>query len=400
MAESDLNRTEAPTPRRLQKARMEGRVPRSRELVTFVLLVAGILGTWALSGQIVDHCEVMLRSAFSFDHSYVVEPHRMLGRGTGALHEGLYVLLPLLALTGAAAVLSPIVLSGWVLTLKPLGFNFSRLDPVGGLKRIFSFNGTVQVVLSTAKIVVIGTIGGAGIWLGKGEIFALSMTSPAEALTSAAHLVYACVVPTIVGLFAVALIDVPWQLWNYRKNLRMTKEEVKREHRESEGDPKVKGRIRAQQRAMARRRMMSQVPKADVVVTNPTTFAVAIRYADGQMRAPKVVAKGSNAVAARIREVAAEHSVPMLEAPPLARALYHNVELEQEIPSALYSAVAEVLAWVYQLRRYVAEGGDSPVAPTDLDVPVEMDKGAVTDEESAQEAADVFAKSDHDRGEA
>jgi flagellar biosynthetic protein FlhB len=171
----------------------------------------------------------------------------------------------------------------------------------------------------------------------------------------------------------------------------MTKEEVKREHRENEGDPHVKGRIRAQQRAMSRRRMMTQVPKADVVVTNPTHFAVALQYSDGEMRAPKVVAKGVNLVAARIREIAAEHNVPLLEAPPLARALYHNVEINREIPGPLYGAVAEVLAWVYQLRRFNEDGGVEPVAPTTFDVPPELDKGAVSDEEAAQEAADALA---------
>ena len=170
----------------------------------------------------------------------------------------------------------------------------------------------------------------------------------------------------------------------------MTKEEVKREHRESEGDPHIKGRIRQQQRAIARRRMMAQVPKADVVVTNPTHFAVALQYTDGEMRAPKVIAKGMNLVAARIREIAVENNVPLLEAPPLARALYHNVELNREIPGPLYGAVAEVLAWVFQLRRFNAEGGVAPVAPTELDVPPELDKGAVPDDEVDQEAADAL----------
>jgi flagellar biosynthesis protein FlhB len=170
----------------------------------------------------------------------------------------------------------------------------------------------------------------------------------------------------------------------------MTKEEVKREHKENEGDPHVKGRIRQQQRAAARRRMMTQVPKADVVVTNPTHFAVAIQYADGEMRAPKVVAKGVNLVAARIRELAVEHNVPLLEAPPLARALYYNVDLNREIPGPLYGAVAQVLAWVYQLKRFRAHGGDVPMEPTDLDVPPEMDKGAVSDEDASEEADDTL----------
>jgi flagellar biosynthetic protein FlhB len=189
-------------------------------------------------------------------------------------------------------------------------------------------------------------------------------------------------------MFLLAAFDVPYQLWQYHKKLRMTKEEVKREHRESEGDPHVKGKIRQQQRAIARRRMMAAVPKADVVVTNPTHYAVALQYADGEMGAPKVVAKGVNLVAARIREIATEHNVALLEAPPLARALYHNVELNREIPGTLYNAVAEVLAWVYQLRRFREEGGDIPAAPTEFDVPPEMDKKGPISEADEREEAD------------
>jgi flagellar biosynthetic protein FlhB len=169
------------------------------------------------------------------------------------------------------------------------------------------------------------------------------------------------------------LIDVPWQLWNHAKQLRMSKEDVKQEHKDSDGDPHVKGRIRAQQRAMARRRMMSAVPEADVVVTNPTHYAVALRYSEGQGGAPVVVAKGSRLIAAQIRELAERHGVALLEAPPLARALYHHVEIDREIPVALYAAVAEVLAWVYQLRNWRQGSGTLPQAPQDLRVPPELD---------------------------
>jgi flagellar biosynthetic protein FlhB len=199
-------------------------------------------------------------------------------------------------------------------------------------------------------------------------------------------------------MFVIAALDVPYQLWSFHKKLRMTKEEVKREHRESEGDPHVKARLRTQQRAMARRRMMANVPKADVVVTNPTHFAVALQYTDGEMGAPKVVAKGVNLVAARIRELAVENNVPLLEAPPLARALYHNVELNREIPGALYGAVAEVLAWVYQLRRFKEDGGVAPVAPKDLEVPAELDKGGVPDDDADQEAADSLGGDNQSNG--
>ncbi|MFP3567242.1 flagellar biosynthesis protein FlhB [Paraburkholderia sp. SIMBA_030] len=391
MAEdSDLEKTESATPRRLQKAREEGQIVRSRELSTFALLAAGFFGVWGMSSSIGEHLQGMLRTAFTFDHAGAFETRRMMIGAGVASREGLYALLPILAFTGAAALLAPMALGGWLLSAKGLEPKFSRLDPIAGLGKMFSINGPIQLGMSLAKTLVVGIVGGTAIWNRREEILALATQPVHIALANAMHLIAVCCGMTVAGMFVVAALDVPYQLWQFHKKLRMTKEEVKREHRESEGDPHVKGRIRQQQRAMARRRMMTQVPKADVVVTNPTHFAVALQYTDGEMRAPKVVAKGVNLVAARIRELAAENNVPLLEAPPLARALYHNVELNREIPGPLYGAVAEVLAWVYQLRRFNAEGGVAPVAPTGLDVPADLDKGGVSEEEADQEAVDTL----------
>lgn len=397
MAEdSDLEKTESATPRRLQKAREEGQIVRSRELSTFALLAAGFFGVWGMSGSIGEHLQGMLRASFNFDHATVFETRRMLIGAGAAGREGLYALLPVLAFTGAAALLAPMALGGWQLSSKGLEPKFNRLNPIEGLGKIFSINGPVQLGLSLAKTLVVGGIGGSAIWNRREEILALATQPLHLALANTVHLIAVCCGMTVAGMFVVAALDVPYQLWQFHKKLRMTKEEVKREHRESEGDPHVKGRIRQQQRAIARRRMMTQVPKADVVVTNPTHFAVALQYTDGEMRAPKVVAKGVNLVAARIREIAAENNVPLLEAPPLARALYHNVELNREIPGPLYGAVAEVLAWVYQLRRFNTEGGVAPVAPTEFDVPADLDKGGAPDDEAEQEAADALNSDNND----
>ncbi|MFM0098901.1 flagellar biosynthesis protein FlhB [Paraburkholderia nemoris] len=397
MAEdSDLEKTESATPRRLQKAREEGQIVRSRELSTFALLAAGFFGVWGMSDSIGEHLQGMLRASFTFDHATVFETRRMLIGAGAAGREGLYALLPVLAFTGAAALLAPMALGGWQLSSKGLEPKFNRLNPIEGLGKIFSINGPVQLGLSLAKTLVVGCIGGSAIWNRREEILALATQPLHLALANTVHLIAVCCGMTVAGMFVVAALDVPYQLWQFHKKLRMTKEEVKREHRESEGDPHVKGRIRQQQRAIARRRMMTQVPKADVVVTNPTHFAVALQYTDGEMRAPKVVAKGVNLVAARIREIAAENNVPLLEAPPLARALYHNVDLNREIPGPLYGAVAEVLAWVYQLRRFNTEGGVAPVAPTEFDVPADLDKGGVPDDEAEQEAADVLNPTNDD----
>ncbi|KVC61612.1 flagellar biosynthetic protein FlhB [Burkholderia stagnalis] len=389
--ESDLDRTEAATPRRREKAREEGQVARSRELASFALLASGFYGAWLLSGPIGSHLRTMLRGAFTFERATAFDTNRMLSAAGSASLEGLAALAPMLALMGLAALLAPMALGGWLVSSKTFELKFDRLNPITGLGRIFSIQGPIQLGMSLAKTLVVGGIGGIAIWRSKEELLGLATQPLDAALADALHLVAVCCGTTVAGMLVVAALDVPYQLWQYNKKLRMTKEEVKREHRENEGDPHVKGRIRQQQRAIARRRMMAAVPKADVVVTNPTHFAVALQYTDGEMRAPKVVAKGVHLVAARIREIAAEHNVPTLEAPPLARALYHNVELEREIPGSLYSAVAEVLAWVYQLKRFRREGGDVPATPVDLDVPAELDKGAsVSAEDEQEEAEDVL----------
>ena len=391
MAEdSDLEKTESATPRRLQKAREEGQVARSRELSTFALLSAGFFGTWLLSGTIGWHLQGMLRSAFTFNHATAFDTTRMLNGAGVSVREGLYAVMPVLALTAVAAVLGPMALGGWLFATKSLEPNFNRLNPIEGLGRVFSLNGLIQLGMALAKTLVVGVIATMAIWTRRDDVLGLFMQPTPTAFASAMHLIAVCCGTTVAGMFLLAGLDVPYQLWNYYRKLRMTKEEVKREHRENEGDPHVKGRIRAQQRAMARRRMMAQVPKADVVVTNPTHFAVALQYTDGEMRAPKVIAKGVNLVAARIREIATENNVPLLEAPPLARALYHNVDLNKEIPGPLYGAVAQVLAWVYQLKRFREQGGDVPMAPTDLEVPPELDRGAVADADADEEASEAL----------
>ncbi|AOR68022.1 flagellar biosynthesis protein FlhB [Burkholderia stabilis] len=391
--ESDLDKTEAATPRRREKAREEGQVARSRELASFALLAAGFYGAWLLAGPSGAHLQAMLHGAFAFDRATAFDTNRMLSAAGSASLEGFAALLPLLALTGVAALLAPMALGGWLISQKTFELKFDRLNPISGLGRIFSMQALTQLVMSLVKTIVVGGIGGVAIWRSKDELLSLATQPLGTALPDALHLIAVCCGTTVAGMLVVAALDVPYQLWEYSKKLRMTKEEVKREHRENEGDPHVKGRIRQQQRAIARRRMMAAVPKADVVVTNPTHFAVALQYTDGEMRAPKVVAKGVNLVAARIRELAAEHNVPLLEAPPLARALYHNVDIEREIPGSLYSAVAEVLAWVYQLKRFRSEGGAFPAVPVDLDVPADLDKGAsVSADDEREEAEDTLGK--------
>ncbi|BCQ24565.1 flagellar type III secretion system protein FlhB [Caballeronia sp. NK8] len=396
--ESDLEKTESATPKRLEKAREEGQVARSRELASFALLAAGFFGVWGLSGPISQHLQSILRGAFTFDHATVLDTRQMMIGAANAGKEGMFAVLPVLLLSGFAALAAPMALGGWLITTKPLAPNFGRLNPISGLGKIFSAQGPVQLGMSMLKTMVVGGMAGSAIWSRKAEVLGLLTKPLTLALADAMHLIFVCCGMAIGGLFLVAAVDVPYQLYSHAKKLRMSKEEVKREHKENEGDPHIKGKIRSQQRAAARRRMMQAIPTADVIVTNPTHFAVALKYTDGQMRAPKVVAKGVNLVAGRIRELGREHNVPLLEAPPLARALYHNVEINREIPGALYGAVAQVLAWVYQLKRYKEDGGTKPDEPSDLDVPKELDKGGVSDADAEQEASEALNGDNTDKG--
>jgi flagellar biosynthesis protein FlhB len=371
--ESDLEKTEPASPRRLEKAREEGQVVRSRELGTFVMLMTGVFGLWFMGGTLGRKLNAVMQTSLAFEPATAFDTNRMLSQFGMAIWDSLLAFFPLLLLFGVAALLAPLALGGWSFSTKSFAPNFSRLSPMQGLGRMFSSHSLVELVKAIAKSLLVGCVGAWMLWRKLPEAIALMNAPVQEALLHLMEMVlYVC--GMVAGsLLLVAVIDAPWQLWTYYKKLRMTKEEVKQEMKETDGDPHIKARIRQQQRAIARRRMMSEVPKADVVVTNPTHFAVALRYDEGsRWNAPRVVAKGADEVAARIRELAQENRVPVLSAPPLARALHRHVELGHEIPAGLYTAVAEVLAWVYQLKNWHYSYGPQPDSPTDLLVPDDL----------------------------
>ncbi|RTZ47535.1 flagellar type III secretion system protein FlhB [Candidimonas sp. SYP-B2681] len=374
MAEdSDLEKTEPASQRRLEKAREEGQVVRSRELNTFLLLAAGVAMLWFGGAQMYQRLNGILRSGMWFDLRVTRDTNVMLSVAGNSALEALLALAPLFVLLVVVAIFASVILGGFMFSTKALEPKFERLNPLKGVKRMFSAQTVVELIKTLAKASVIGTVGAMVIWHYRDRMLSLMHTTPTEALTTGMGLVALCCTLIVSALILIVLIDAPWQLFSHFKKMRMSKQDVKQEHKESDGDPHVKGRIRQQQRAMARRRMMSEVPNADVIVTNPTHYAVALTYTEGQGGAPKLVAKGTGLVAARVRMVAAEHNVPVLSAPPLARALYHHVELNQEIPAELYSAVAEVLAWVFQLRSWNLGMGIEPQMPSRLMVPPELD---------------------------
>jgi flagellar biosynthetic protein FlhB len=297
-------------------------------------------------------------------------------RSLATLAEGsVWAILPILALTLAATLAAPLLLSGWVFSGKAFVPDWNRLDPLRGLRNIVSPHSLVELVKALAKCALLAALGAWSIMHAFDELQSLALQDVGGATIRLGSLVATGFFALVGGLALIAGFDVPYAIWRHRDALKMTREEMREELRESEGDPQIKARVKSLQRAAARKRMMAAVPKATVIVTNPTHYAVALSY-DESMRAPRVVAKGMDKVARRIREIAAEHGVPLLEAPAVARALFRHAELDAEIPQALYAVVAQVLAYVYQVRVWKKQGGRAPLPPNDLEVPSGMDPAA------------------------
>lgn len=372
MAENDVaDRTESATPKRLEDARKRGQVPRSPELGAAAVTIATAAGLLALGPGLVGRMAELMRRGLGFDAARALEPGAALRSFEGAMLEALLAVAPVLALAFLAALTAPLALGGWNFSTEALGFKFERIDPVAGIGRMFSIRALVELAKSIAKFAAVGVVAGVLLWTQTDEILALSRGAVAPAMAEALRLCGRALLMMSGALVAIALIDVPYQIWQHARSLRMTREEVRQEHRESEGSPEVKGRIRQAQQALARRRMMAEVPKATVVITNPTHYAVALRYEEGRNGAPVLVAKGADEVAARIRAIAAENGVPLVSAPPLARVLFRNVDLGVEIPAALYVAVAQVLTYVMHLRAATRSGAPAPTPPA-IDPAVEQ----------------------------
>ncbi|KPQ22292.1 MAG: flagellar biosynthetic protein FlhB, partial [Halomonas sp. HL-93] len=367
--DSDQEKTEEATPRRKEKAREEGQVARSRELTTFLVLLGGVIGLWTMGRMLYNQLGMVMEQAFLFERRQAMESMPMLTNALDLGQRTLFAMMPLFLLLTIIALVSPTLLGGFLISGKSLQPKFSKLNPIAGLKRMFAMQALIELSKAIAKSLLVGGVGAAFLYLNMGKFMSLMDQPIQQALASALTMSAQAAGLMVLALIVVILIDVPFQLWSNAKKLRMSQEEVKREHKDSEGDPQVKGRIRQQQQAMARGRMMSKVPEADVIITNPTHYAVALSYQEGQMGAPRLVAKGTDAVAARIREIANEAGVPRLEAAPLARALYHHVDLDAEIPANLYTAVAEVMAWAYRLKTIAQQGGEVPPTPDNLPVP-------------------------------
>ncbi|MBB3225081.1 flagellar biosynthesis protein FlhB [Pseudoduganella umbonata] len=373
MAEdSEAEKTEPASERRLQQAREEGDVPRSREVATFTVLMAAGAGLYIFGATMARQLSATLASGLRLTREQVFDMDVLGTRILADVVQVLITFLPLGLAVMLVAIASPVLVGGWLFTAKGFMPKFGKLNPINGITNMVSKNALVELVKAIIKTIIVGAVAYMVVMRYKDAIFGLVSEPAHEGYQHMLDMLAMSFLILVGALGFIALIDAPYQMWHYANKMKMTRQEMIQESKESDGNPQIKGKIRQMQREMARRRMMQDVPTADVVVTNPTHYAVALKYADGSKGAPKVVAKGTDAVAAKIRELAKEHRVAILEAPALARALHKHSDIGDEIPQRLYAAVAEVLAYVYQLRAY-RPGGRYPDRPTKLDVPADMD---------------------------
>jgi flagellar biosynthetic protein FlhB len=371
--ESDAEKTEPASQKKIDDARKEGDVPRSRELATFTVLMTSGIGLWVFGSKLVRELSAVLVSGLSLDREQIYNSDVLINRVTTDIGSILLACLPLALAIMAVALASPLLIGGWLFSSKSFMPNFGKLNPINGIGNMFSKNALVELFKAIGKTLVVGVVAWFVVMSEKEAVIGLAVEPLLAGSVHLGDLVATAFLYMVGGLGLIAAIDGPYQMWHYADKLKMTRQEMIQESKESDGNPEMKGRIRQMQREMSKRRMMADVPTADVVVTNPTHYAVALKYTDGQGGAPRVVAKGSDEVAAKIRELARENKVALLEAPALARALHKHTEIGDEIPEALYSAVAEVLAYVFQLRTYKTSGGTYPDRPTRLAVPAELD---------------------------
>ncbi|MFB9286769.1 flagellar biosynthesis protein FlhB [Pseudoduganella plicata] len=373
MAEdSGAEKTEAASERRLQQAREEGDVPRSREVATFTVLLAAGAGLYMMGSSMAARLGATLKSGLSLTREQAYHPDILITRILTDIVNVLITFLPIGLAVMVVALVSPIFVGGWLFSSKAFMPKFSKLNPISGITNMVSKNSLVELLKAIVKTIVVGSVAYMVIMKHADAMFGLANEPLHESSVHLLDMMATSFLWLVGALGFIAVIDAPYQIWHYADKLKMTRQETIQESKESDGNPQIKGKIRQMQREMAKGRMMQDVPTADVVVTNPTHYAVALKYTDGANGAPKVVAKGTDEVAARIRELAKEHKVAILEAPALARALHKHTDIGDEIPARLYAAVAEVLAYVYQLRAY-RPGGRYPDRPTRLDVPADMD---------------------------
>jgi flagellar biosynthetic protein FlhB len=343
-------KTESPSGKKLEDARKKGQVPRSKELGTVLIMVlAGIWFMWLGPGMMEDFVK-STTAGLSFDRDHAVDLKKASDLVFAQMRTALMLVAPFMIAMLMMAVMSNILVGGWLFSTEVMAPKLSKLNPVSGIKRMFSLKALVELLKALLKFMLMSAIAILFIYSTLYELRLLGTVEVIAGMTSAGSLLVKAFLVMSLGLIVIALIDAPYQLWSNAEEMKMTLQEVKEEYKQQEGSPEIKGRIRRMQREMSQRRMMKDVPTADVIITNPEHYAIALKYDINNMQAPEVVAMGVDFMAAQIRTIAAEHKIQVVRSPALARALYYNSEIGQVIPRTLFTAVAQILAMVYQLR--------------------------------------------------
>ncbi len=375
MAENEdgQEKSEDPTEKKKSEARKKGQVTRSQELTTLFMLLASIIGIMFFSKDMIEVIIDIMKNNFSVERNTLFDSEQLFIHFKTELAAMLYALLPLLILMFITAIFSNALLGGFNFSFKAVTPKLNKLNPIKGLKKVFGAKGVIELVKSILKIGLMGSIAVYFIWQFNDEIYGLSEEPFPGALIHAMELITWQFLLVALGMIIVAMIDVPYQIWSNKRQLKMTKQEVKDESKSTDGNPEIKGKIRQKQREIAMQRMMGDVPKADVIITNPTHYAVALQYDTEGSGAPVMLAKGADLVAMQIRNVAQANDVPIMEIPPLSRAIYYSVEIGQEIPAGLYVAVAQVLAYIFQLKNGDVDKSTKPDM-SDLPIPTEYQR--------------------------
>ena len=370
--ETGQERTQDATPRRKQQAREKGQIANSRELNTVLMLMISGAALFILGPYTAGEMQALFKEYLNIDRETIYTPMAMPAMLQEAVLDGMTALIPFFIIVVIAAVAGPISMGGFNFSTQALAFKWEKLNPVKGLKRIFAMRGLVELLKALAKFLIIASITIVFLYNQAEEYLGLGREPLPQAIAHAGQLLIWGFIAMGSTMILIALVDVPFQLWDHHKQLRMTFQEVKDENKDTEGNPEMRGRVRQMQRDVAQQRMMQEVPTADVIITNPEHYSVALRYDGDNMGAPILVAKGLDLIAFQIRNIAMANNVPIVQAPPLARALHHSTELNQEIPAALYLAVAQVLAYVYQLKQRTGYSSSKEHKLNNLPIPDDM----------------------------
>ena len=361
--ESGQERTEEPTPKRQADSKKKGQIARSRDFNTMAIVALAAAGLLTMGSSLTDGLSQIMIQGLTPSRADIFDPMQLVDNFLATILDALIIILPFLMLMLVAALFSPILIGGWSFSFESLQPKFSKLNPIKGIAKMFSAKSLVELVKTMAKFILVTAVAIVVLWTQADSFLQLGHQSVNTALAHAGELFGWGFLFLTIALMIIAAIDVPFQIWDHMRQMRMTLQEVKDEMKDSEGRPEVKGKIRQLQREMAERRMLEDVPQADVVITNPEHYAVALKYDQEEGKAPVVVAKGADLIAASIRKVAVHNDVTIVEAPPLARAVFYNAEIGDEIPEALYLAVAQILAYVFHLKTARDNGNEEPEIP-------------------------------------